>query len=354
MWARRCGWALAGCVLLGSYPARAEAAPPEAASGTTYALAWVRDEGAESCAAAGALVRDVNARLGYSPFDPNAARVIEIRIERIASGFRSRLFVRGPDGAALGRRLITSDDSACDALLSATALAVALLIDPESASRTPPSAPPPATSTPAPPRTPPAPRAPAQPRREVPLQTNPRRQSGSVALHGLVTTGLVPSAAAGLELHVAAQPHPRFGWSLNAFYVASADAHSDALTLHVNLVGLGAAATLQLLEGGGSSLSLAAGPTLGVLRSAVSTRDTGGTTPRATGAGEWPSLFVEASLNGQVAIMPELFVSARAAVLTPLMTRELGLSTDGGPTETLFRQPTLAATGGVGLGWSFF
>src|SRR6187402_1032267 len=118
---------LAAALSFAARPARAqqptEASPAPAATNTTrapaapdpgtYALSWVRDDGAESCPAGRELARDVTARLGRSPFDETAARTIEIRVERTATGFRSRVHVRGVDDGVLGRRMLTSDEPSC-------------------------------------------------------------------------------------------------------------------------------------------------------------------------------------------------------------------------------------------------
>src|SRR5687767_9809216 len=77
---------------------------PSASDPNTYSLAWVRDDGAESCPTGRELAKDVTARLGRSPFNENADRSIEIRVERTATGFRSRVHVLASDGHVLGRR----------------------------------------------------------------------------------------------------------------------------------------------------------------------------------------------------------------------------------------------------------
>src|SRR5688500_9055900 len=69
--------------------AHAPAAAPDSTGQTeSYSLAWVRDDGAESCPTGRELARDVTLRLGRSPFDETAPRSIEIRVERTATGFR--------------------------------------------------------------------------------------------------------------------------------------------------------------------------------------------------------------------------------------------------------------------------
>ena len=69
-----------------SAPALAEAAatPPP-----SYALSWVRAEGAEACPAAAVLAGEVERRLGRSVFDVKAERSIEVDVMRFGDKYRS-------------------------------------------------------------------------------------------------------------------------------------------------------------------------------------------------------------------------------------------------------------------------
>lgn len=131
------------------------AAPPP----RTSTLSWVRLDGAESCVAAPALAREVEATLGRPVFvAPGTADLaVEGRVERLpAGGWRASLRLLEADGASLGDRTVDSPEAACTELGHMVALTVALLIDPEGPPAPVPPAPPPEPV--AAPEPPPAPR----------------------------------------------------------------------------------------------------------------------------------------------------------------------------------------------------
>ncbi|HYP90593.1 MAG TPA: hypothetical protein VEQ59_20625, partial [Polyangiaceae bacterium] len=117
---RRVGWVglgFAAAALL--EPSFARAADP--APTTTYALSWVRAEGAEACPNGRALMTEVERRLGRSVFDAASERAFEVEVTRFGNTYRSDVFVRDAEGHALGHRTLQSDEPGCAALLSATA-----------------------------------------------------------------------------------------------------------------------------------------------------------------------------------------------------------------------------------------
>jgi hypothetical protein len=99
--------------------------PPDAVQ-----LAWVRAEGAESCADSAAIARDVVRRLGRDPFRADATRRIEGMIARDGARWIARMYFRDSGGALTSFREIDSGAQACDSLSAAVGLAVALGIDP--------------------------------------------------------------------------------------------------------------------------------------------------------------------------------------------------------------------------------
>ena len=99
----------------------------------TYALSFVRGAGAEGCPNRHDLEREVSEKLGRAPFEPAASRSIEILTERTPEGHRSVVSVIDRDGKLIGRRVLLDETATCAPIFSATALAVALLIDPEAA-----------------------------------------------------------------------------------------------------------------------------------------------------------------------------------------------------------------------------
>ena len=134
---RRGRWACLGCgafALLSG--ARAHAAEP--APTGSYALSWVRAEGAEDCPTGRVVAAEVERRLGRAVFDVNAERSFEVEVTRFGKTYRSDVFVRDAAGKTVGHRLLQSDEPGCSPLVNATSLAIALVIDPEAATREPP------------------------------------------------------------------------------------------------------------------------------------------------------------------------------------------------------------------------
>ena len=127
----------------------------------TYSLSWVRSEGAESCPAGRALVSEVERRLGRKVFDASAERAFEVVVSRAGDTFKSDVYVRDASGATVGHRALSGDEPGCGPLLNATALAIALVIDPEAAAHQPSTSgafePPPAPEPPPALEPPPAP-----------------------------------------------------------------------------------------------------------------------------------------------------------------------------------------------------
>ncbi|CAN5793596.1 hypothetical protein BH09MYX1_BH09MYX1_66560 [soil metagenome] len=112
-------------------------------------LGWVHLDGADSCIAAQALSRAVEARLGHAVFvsPSDAVLSVEGRIGPVTGEpdvkWRATLTLRGKDGAALGNRTMDGADALCSSLDDKLALAIALMIDPDAlAHKDPPKEPP--------------------------------------------------------------------------------------------------------------------------------------------------------------------------------------------------------------------
>lgn len=179
-------------VSLSLLPAVARADPP-----ATARLAWVRGGGADACPDERRVRDDVERRLGRDPFSDDAARSIEAVVERVDEQWRATIRVRDASGATVGERTLTRDEPRCDAVVDASALAIALTIDPDAPTDPPPPAP-------APPR--------RRPRRARP--SSPAPFAGpwvSVALRGAITAGLAPTVAPSLGLTAAVDVSPRWG-----------------------------------------------------------------------------------------------------------------------------------------------
>src|SRR5215216_5932413 len=84
-------WAAVGCgalALFAPVPARADDSAP-AATPLTYALAWVRAEGAEQCPTGRAVMTEVERRVGRPVFDAEAERSFEVEVTRLGETYRS-------------------------------------------------------------------------------------------------------------------------------------------------------------------------------------------------------------------------------------------------------------------------
>jgi hypothetical protein len=342
-------------------PAAASPAAATAPDTGTYALAWVRDDGAESCPPGREFAADVTQRLGRSPFDPDAPRSIEIRVERTATGFRSRVHVRGNDGSTLGRRMLTNDEPTCAPLFSATALAVALLIDPDAALREPAGTPVAEFTEPSPP--PPKPASLPEPvttaaPTPAPPPPPPRRdhEGAAAALLGVYALGITPEGSPGLALQVSGRPDTHWGWSALALYVDPSEALHDNVTFSVGLTALGGLVSFRPLPRG-ANLAFEAGPWLGVLGTSVVVSDERPVSAVATSPGDFLFAALSAGVGFEAAVSTNVFVTARGHLLLPLIRRQLSVSVEssaGSTVEEVWTQPPVAGLFSAGVGFAFF
>ena len=109
------------------------AAIPTAARATASArLVYSRSSGADSCASETALRAAVAERVGYDPFFPGAKPVVVASMGRAGeAGFVARIRMIDEHGIEYGTREYRAEDD-CSELLDATALAIAIAIDPKS------------------------------------------------------------------------------------------------------------------------------------------------------------------------------------------------------------------------------
>lgn len=349
---RRGRWARLGCgafALLSSEQARA--AEPAAAP-TTYGLSWVRAEGAEDCPTGRVVAAEVERRLGRAVFDVNAERSFEVEVTRFGKIYRGDVFVRDSAGKTIGHRLLESDEPGCSALVNATSLAIALVIDPDAATREPApgssvaafEAPPAAPSPPSPPPpapAPPAPAPPAPPEMRLPVPPPPSR---TVSVRAQLAGGLVADTSPGFELAVTGRPGARWGYALTASYVLSQTVSRGNGALDI---GLTRASVLLTFDAGRTErvrLVFAAGPSVGALHVAVRRP-----APVIEPGDFW---FAAAQLGAglQVAVSKEIFVELGGAGLVPLVRQSFLVQ---GESEPLFRQPVLAGFGFLGVGATF-
>lgn len=180
----------------------------EAAEPSRYRLLLEIPAEVEGCPSDEVIAGAVSARLGYSPWDPAAPRVLRVHLERRRGWIEGRLQIEEPAGSApLGVRRLEPMTS-CSQLTEGTSFAIAIAIDPLGGA--PGQKPEPAPSpTPAPTRsstrTAPLPKqAPSAPTPIQPEPPPPGRPLGLVAEIGLLLSlDSAPAVAPGLSLGAA-------------------------------------------------------------------------------------------------------------------------------------------------------
>jgi hypothetical protein len=320
-------------------------------------LAWVRGPGAEACSSQLAVVQQISARLGRSPFTADAPRSIDAYVIRAEAGWRAEIYVRDPDGKLAGARVLTSDALDCGAIESATVLALALAIDPEGALRAP--DPPPVVAPPAPvvaPRLAPPPIAlppiaPAPPSIAPPPIAPPPIApadppsiglgASGIALRGAVGLGLLPRAAAGLSLaaHVAISP----SWAITgeALWMPEVAATDDRFAFGLSAFALGACAGVAR----SSSVDLAACGAIwgGALHAVVR-----GLTPTEPGDRAWAAGSLTPRLR--VGLASRLHLELGAQLFVPFVRRPFTVIGFASP---VFQQAAVAVLPFAGLGANF-
>jgi hypothetical protein len=324
----------------------------------TYALSFVRGAGAEGCPGRQDLEREVSAKLGYSPFDGGAPKSIEILTELRPDGYRSVVSAVDGDGKLLGRRVLSSDEPSCAPIFSATALAVALLIDPEAALRN--SAP---TNEAVgrfeidepvkpPPRPPPSPLAPSVPP-VYPLPTKvvvreplPREKANVfTGADAGVAFGLVPAASPVVGIFVDGRPDPFWGFSLSALYVSKQSVSDDAgATLDVSLTTFGLALTVSAVDRPKFRLA----PDLGFIAGALHVAVREGQALHSSDQGFYA---LGAGVRAELVVIRGLFLTTRVGAVIPFIRR--GLSVEGA-LEPIWLEPGFAGIASFGVGWAFF
>ena len=103
-------------------------------------LNWVRLPGAESCSGPDEIAAKIEARIGHSVFVSHsvAELAIEAHVEPNADkpGWKVGIVMSRRGGAIIGERSLSSDDPSCLEIIETSALAVAVMIDPDAVERT--------------------------------------------------------------------------------------------------------------------------------------------------------------------------------------------------------------------------
>lgn len=329
----------------------------------TSSLSWLRMPGAESCIATQALARTVEQRLGRTVFVSAAQADVSVegRIEkRAAGGFRAVITIHDASGARLGTRELERPEASCEAMSEPLALVVAVMIDPEAATRPrEPAAPEAAPAAPAPvaepAAAPPPPPAP-EPARDAPAGPPPPRPRPAPwrfegDAYGTVSYGLAPSLAGGAGVEAILYPP--------AIPVGFRGYTSLFLPTTAEVRGLGgqARASFDMLFVGGSlcptiegrrvNVMGCAGGQIGLLRPRAET---------AAGAiGEDLMPLLNAVLEARISVKIAAPIGATAGVggaLPLLRPKARYTATDGG--RAILHEPSvLALTADVGLGFFF-
>jgi hypothetical protein len=195
------GSGIASAVFVFAVGREAAAAAPAQAT-----LAYTPDPAAAACLGAGELRDAVAERLGYDAFstDASASRkasgevsTVAVRLTHAARGWHAEVRRYDARGALMGERAIDSAAADCKDITDATALAIALALDPAALLETPP--PPP---SPAPAAAPGAALVALEPPR-VARDAAPAAAALAVRAHAGVgpigSAGTAPRAAAGIE-----------------------------------------------------------------------------------------------------------------------------------------------------------
>jgi hypothetical protein len=305
---------------------------------------------------------EIERRLGRRVFDVTADRAFEVELTRFGPTYRSDVFVRDAAGQAVGHRTLQSDEPGCSALVNATALAIALVIDPDAAARepapagsaaafAPPAPPPKAPPAPTPAAVAPPPVAPASPPSAVPRALGDRTPPGDhppapselaeLGLRAELGAGVVPAASPGVELAFKVRPAARWGFLLSAAYSASQSARAGIGALDMSLTRAAGLVTYRAWRSGRFRLALGAGPALGALHVAV--REPA----PVTDPGDFVLVAVQADASLHVSVTRALFVELGGSCFVPVWRRELLVR---GQAEPVWQEPSVAGRGFFGAG----
>jgi hypothetical protein len=323
---------LAAAAFLG-FAARADAAP---AAARTSSLAWVRSDGADACIGGKDLAEAVERILGRRVFvSASAADVaVEGHVDRVGPGWKATLRISDEHGALLGSRELESAALDCREMDGPLAFVIAVMIDPDAASR--PQAPLEASRPAAPPPPPPPPPV-----------ARPASSSWTIAprLGVSAAFGEVPSVAWGASLALRLGP-PSVGVELlGSYFLPTSDAIAGAPGASVQFTWAyaGAAVCPTVARLAPVSLVGCAGA-LGSVRTA---------TPKGLGGEQESTSFtVLAALRARVEwrLGSVLFAAAEGGADVPFERPEWTVTSAAGATVPVFRPSAVAGEAGVAVG----
>jgi hypothetical protein len=347
--------------LLTAVPAWGDDVPPPLSprSGRTSSLSWIRLDGAESCVATQRLAQAVEERLARPVFvsasqaDVSVEGHIERGTGKSAGTWQAWVSVRDAKGTLLGTRHLESTDPSCDALSPELAFVVAVMIDPDAATRSPAPAPPAPPENPAPP--PPASDVvPAGPPRVVvihdvvPAPEVKEPWHFEVGAGPALVYGLLPGAGVGVTLAAAVEP-PGF-WAVRmsgTTYLDDSVVVTQAARAVFSLT-YGELALCPIRRVFGRVRALAcAGAQVGALRT------TGTGFPVSRGASESYEVNLAAEAEISVVLLKPLVAMAGLTLIVPTVREVLTYTQANSTTPEVFRTSAVAGVGQVGLGVSF-
>jgi hypothetical protein len=324
---------LAVVVVMMGWAGRAQASANPAAR--TSSLAWVRSDGADACIGGKELAEAVEKILGRRVFvSASAADVaVEGHVDRAADGWKATLRISGDHGAVLGDRELESQGPDCRAMDASLAFVIAVMIDPDAATR-------PAAPLGPPPQPPPPPVPP------TPVPQAPSRWQIAPRLGVIAAFGELPAAAWGASAGLRLGP-PALGVELlGAFFLPQDPMVSgpSGTTAHFTWAYAGAAVCPTLARLSAVSLAGCAGAAAGVLT----------VTPKAGLADEQGSedFVVMATVRARLdwRMGPVLFVAADGGVDVPFdRPRWIATSADG-TAIPVFRLSAVAGEAGLAFG----
>lgn len=321
------------------------AAPLRAEEPRTSSLSWLRMPGAEECVTTQALARAVEERLGRAAFVSAAQADLSVEgsIAKKGAGFAATITVRDAKGETLGTREIARDVAKCEELTDSIALVVALMIDPDAATRPKPAPAPPPPADPPPPvvvvrEKPVVVEVPVEPKRREPW-----RFEGGGALTAV--TGLAPTVAPGLT--ATALVHPPeiplgFHGFASLFLPTTADGAGASASVDMGYVGGSLCPTIR---GRHASVMACIGGHVGLLRPRAKV----GSTPLKEQVLPLWNLLGELRLSVPLVHPIGIFMGIGAAL--PLLRPTFEYRRPDGSVSELHRVSVVAATADLGVGF---
>jgi hypothetical protein len=302
----------------------------------TAELSWVRDASARDCPDPRAMRAEVADRLGRDPFGPGPGPTIEATAEHSDIAWSAHIAAYGTDGRLIGERELTSAAGDCTSLAAATALAVALVIDPDAVAR----------ATAAREAFAGKPTPPAQPAETAVRRSPPADDDGLVSwvdLRAIASAGLLPGFAPGVALSADLALSSWFSLSaaLSHWPEQKKSSGSGAIAFGLSAASLAACAEPVALDAVG--VAACAGAWLGSLHSVIYEL-----IPTAPGDRLWSALSAGARIYAPRASAVRASLALDA--LAPLTRQRF---TVGGQRGTAFRQGAVAFHAQLGVGVHF-